>query len=224
MVVFNQAKHSFETYNVKHEGNVCFDPDYLLKVLRKTKRQTSNPDGTIKTEGDDLTLKLADPDMTLDIHNTDYDRTWNTKFLAPETTEDIPIPQIADKLTTMFKVDVNILKQVLNDAALASDYVQVTTDKEGVHFNCKADEGILAFNATIPKEKLLQLETKESTTAYYNLGFLLEIINNLPKDAFLITFSYAKELPAHLQTGMFDELSFYLAPIELSIPHSGEDS
>jgi hypothetical protein len=123
------------------------------------------------------------------------------------------MPEPKSNSTATFKEEPGRFIRILEDCALAGDYARITTSADNITFESRSEENALKYNAEIPKDRLLHIEVKEpEVKAAYHLGFLLNLMKNLPKGTAYITFSYANETPVHISTGVYDKLDFYIAP------------
>ena len=209
MVVFALNKANFEEFNAKQAGTVTFDADRLMKILKGVKPDRRNGDGTIKTEGETVTLNFREEQLGIEIGTSEYTDKWTESFFDNEE-EDMPQPKL--ELSTKFKIDIDTFKHVIAKAALAGDYIRISADQEQVLFEAKSSEGILGYERTVSKTQLFELENKEPVKAAYHLGLLINLLDNLPKDTVFINFCYGHKLPAKIETGQFDTLTFYVAP------------
>lgn len=209
MVSFRLAKQGFNTYKVKNAGAVCFDAVQLLKVLGGVKKESLNEDGTVKTEGEVLNLSLDNVDLLLNLQHSEYTRTFSLKALEPEDGEMPPEPKI--ETTASFKTAANLLRRILGDAAKASDHITISVDDDGVQFEANGEAGAVSYTGKLTKLQA-EITMKQPTKATYNLGFLANMLKNVPKDTAMIDFEFAADMPAHLQTGQYDKLAFFLAP------------
>ena len=217
MVMFDLRKHGFEEFHVKTPGLICFNSNDIKSSLKGVKRTVRDEDGTIKTEGDKLNLQIrtvdSHIDMILALSGNGYDRTWNLRAIESESDEAVPEPKLT--FNVKFTAEAAKLKRILADAALTgASAVKVTAENNEVVFKADGDDTAKMFTGKLPRESgLFSLEMKEPATATYNIGFLLNIISNVPKTAETVTFSFSKDRPCKIEAaGHFDKLTYYVAP------------
>jgi len=210
MVDFELKKYGFDLYKLESEGDICFDGATLLSLLKGVKRETHNPDGSIKSEGTIAELTIHDVDLTLKLTHSNYSRVWNLKAVAPENLETPQTPKLQTAIN--FKTETSRLAKVLEDAQKASDFIRITADNKHVHFEAEGD--IVKFESELTKQNgtLMNLECKTDGKACYNTDLLLNILKNLPRDTLSTTFSFSRDMPCILETGAYDKLTFYIAP------------
>jgi len=214
MISFALTKRGFDNYVCKKAGVMCFNCNDLANVLKGVKKETKSVDQTIKTEGDMLELVVNEPDMTLNLKHSEYNRTFTLRAIVSEDgIEEMPIPKLNHTVT--FKTSAKNLRRILDDAVkTGGDHICLTAHNAGIAFDIVSEDTILKYHGDLPKtEKLDEFQAPEGgAKATFNLDFLKNVVENMPKDATVVTCKFSNDMPIQIETGMFDRLTFFMAP------------
>jgi proliferating cell nuclear antigen len=201
MVNFSWPKTFFAEYQAEETQKICLNTNELLKLLKRC------------VTGDKLELELVQ--LTGKLRLTFHGK-MTRNFLLPTlepSEEEVPTP----------KLDYNVkaslatasLTQSIEDAALVSDHVYITADKEKIELQANGD--LMNADITIQNkpedEILLALESKAPAKSCYSLSYLQEIIKAGSALADIVTLELSTYMPLKLD---FQEqqcqIQFWLAP------------
>lgn len=216
MIKLNASASTFEKLDIKAEGELCFNANDILSILKNVKRETYDSDMTVKTEGEMLNFSTDGAKGTFELEHSDYIRTFNLSQIEPERSmsDGTGIPNLEQ--VSNFALRAQDLKRILHDVAVV----------EGTYIRFIINEGKVRVESghdTTPPSKtfgadLLIAPEKGSIAlvAAYDLGFLASFVNNLPKNADQMKFSITKIKdnvgPVTVNVDSYNELSLLLAP------------
>lgn len=209
MIDFELKKFGFDLFDLKGEGDFCFDSKTLLNLLKGVRRESHNADGSLKAEGDMAELNVSEESMLLTLTHTEYSRQWRIAALMPETQQE-PAPTPTFETAVIFKIEKSRFHKILTDAYKANDAVEIEATAENVLFKAKGE--IVRYQTTLTKGmQLLNLEAQANAKAKYNIDFLKTLLENLPREAQAITFKFSTNKPCIIETDAYDRLNFFLA-------------
>jgi proliferating cell nuclear antigen len=197
MVELELPKSAFEEYECSEVAKLCINLGQLLKVLKRNVRDEAVE---LKVEAEKLKVTLTGRCV----------RSFTMPTLQP--TEEEP-SEIKAQLTVKAVVDVEALRQAIEDAELAGgETVTVHADGDKLAFNATG----AVTNAVIEFEKgsdaLISLEAAQPAEAAYALNHLAGIVKEASTLSEVVSLEFAIEMPLKMEIQRDGRLTFYLAP------------
>ncbi|MEM3041423.1 MAG: proliferating cell nuclear antigen (pcna) [Nitrososphaerota archaeon] len=200
MVDFEIQKTAFDEYISSGDAKICLNLSELLKLLKR-----AGKDEAVELFLDDKTGQFM---VTI---RGKYVRTFSMPTLEVSE-EEVPEPKIT--FNARVTVTTDGLRQALEDVALVSDHVRISTDSENMAMSAKGD--IMGADIELKKgsDALLSVEAKEPSKATYSLSYLSEIVKAAAATSDIVTLEFSKDMPLRLDFRQrYDgKLVYYLAP------------
>ena len=199
MLDLKLPKSIFEEYECAEPMKICVYLTELLKLLRRANKE------------DTITLSLDESERLQILIEGAYTRSFTMPLLEPHE-EDMPMPKVT--LTAKAKLTTEGLKQIVEDSALVSDHLKITTEEKRLNFDAHGD--LMSGQATLDGSAiLLNLEVSEPAKATFSLIYLTDILAGAVALSDLVTMELASDMPLRLDFKLAfpdGELVFWLAP------------
>lgn len=201
MVDFAVPASFFAEYKTTENTKLSVSMTDFLKLLKR-----ASQDETVELFLDDYSQKLQVRIIK------GHERSFNMPTIDPAI-EDIPTPRMTFYVTAKFTT--NSIREIIADAHLVSDHVQITANAEKIILKAVGD--VMGAEITLQKgtETLLDLSAKEENHATYSLAYLAEIIKTASATADIAVLEFSTDMPLKIdfqQKNAECKLTFFLAP------------
>jgi proliferating cell nuclear antigen len=193
MVDFSMSKKAFKAYEVGEKQSIGVDFSELSRVMRR-----AHPEDTVTMELKGNKLEVV------------YQGKTNRKFLLPliDATAHPNKPKI--EFDSNIKVPANDIKEVLADVELVSNYVVFDANDKQLSITSESESG--KAEITLPKDAVLELESKAPSRAMFPLEYLKNMVRNTDTST-VLQIRLKKDNPLEMEYVIGEgKVSYFLAP------------
>jgi len=197
MIVFLMPKELFNEFNLSTEiKNVGLDLAYTKSIFKTARQQES------------VTLEEKDAKL----HITFKGQKTKREFVVPLLDlGEGPTKEPGIEYNNYVVIKASALSDIINDASLASHYMKLIINDDGLVMEAKSETG--ESKATFEKgDELIEVKSEGGAKALYPVKYLSDIIKALPKDVEVKIFMETDK-PLKLETTVEGaKIKYYLAP------------
>jgi proliferating cell nuclear antigen PCNA len=197
MIVFHMPKELFSEYEVNEEiKNVGIDFNYTKAILKTAKQNEA------------ITLEEKENKLVIKFKGEKSKRQFTVPLLD---LGEGPTREPSIEYNNYIVIKANALADVINDAALTSNYAKLIITEEGFEMIAKSETG--DSNVFLEKgNELIEVKAETGAKALYPVKYLEDILSSLPKDN-EIKLSIETDKPLKLETTVEGaKIRYYLAP------------
>lgn len=186
----------FEEFYCDEEIFFCVPVGSLIRLLKRVKAKET------------LELSLEESKLFISITGR-YNRTFSIMTLEPEK-EEIPVPKI--QFTVKVKLETEILKSIVEDAALVGTHLTIHAEGDKLSFVGKNE--LHQSTAELTKDNFLEFEVETESTATFSLTYLSEIVRMASATSEIVEVAFSTDMPLKLvfRPPRGGTITFFLAP------------
>ncbi|MHA1860516.1 MAG: proliferating cell nuclear antigen (pcna) [Candidatus Asgardarchaeia archaeon] len=199
LVMLELPSTVFDEYECSNEVRFRLDMDELRKVSRRASSK------------DSIEILLDEKENRFHLRFVGrIVRTFTLSLREMESGE-TRVPQIPFK--AMIKMLPDIMKQVIMDAKVVSDALEISADEMKLTFSASSNIGEVKHELGKDDENILEYNVEEPSRALYPINYLEDMISATPA-ADIVTISFSTNMPMRIDYAIpgGGKIIYYLAP------------